>query len=486
MAVIIVGQLVGGQRVLSLGPAQVTGISFSIFFLAGVLAVREGPGLIQHPSVRFVSDELIADIVIQLSALTAAIVISMQFFARDLLRRLELVNLFRRREFVVFSQVLVLAAFVGAGITVLSAGGLQQAGELLRAHNKAVAVAVRDSVGIGLWKQFAPPSCMALSIVVVARGSSRAIRRLAVIELLVLVSVALVLFGSRLLVTQCLVGLGVAYCAIRGRSLRPMVVVATGIAVVLASLAVLGDRTSSTQDLNVSDIASVAGYDLLNVSVSSVVVDDAIRSDIVDVSNLVAASQYVVPFLGIRGRDLNDSRVDVIVARHIDGGSIRRGLETGFPPSLPTVLLICLGFWGALAASAALGGLTGLVAQKLGRRLWRTKSSFDAFWLVFFVVFVFNTFKDGDLLVGLAAAVRGAALLVVLEFTCLLLLTGRRRHGVGRGSRGSVVRGRLAEMAQTAASAHPVDGGGRLRVDPARLGARDPVPTMDTRHIMPS
>jgi hypothetical protein len=304
--------------------------------------------------------------------------------------------------------------------------------ETLTAHNKALLDSLENSAGRSAWQLFALPACIALGSLLFVEGVPGRARRFYATEIIVLLLVGLLLYGSRLLLTLAMVGLAAVYCCATRRPIRWSVVACVGLLITVISIPLLTARTGTTSGSSGEDLADIVGYGIFDVSIASVVVSDELGEQLRDPRRLALAAGSVVPLVGVQAADLNPIRLDTLVAQYIDGGNVRRGLITGFPPSLPTALLATFGFAGAGAAGFVLGRLAAATNRWLLRLHQRGRSAISVFWYGLGVTMLFNTFKDGDLLISMAGFAKNLIVLAVI-YGIVVLITAERQ-----GERGNV------------------------------------------------
>jgi hypothetical protein len=320
----------------------------------------------------------------------------------------------------------MVGALVGTAITIMQAGGIGSAATVLTSHNKALSATLDGLRGRSAWQLFALPACIALSGLLFVGGVSKRARMFYWIEFSSILLIAISLYGSRLLVMLALVGLAAVYCLVTGRPIRWQVVAIIGLLITVISVPVLTTRTGTSSATNGEDVAGIVGYSIFDVSIASVVVRDQMGEHFRDPRRLALAAGSVVPFVGVRAEDLNSIRLDTLVAQYIDGGNSQRGLVTGFPPSLPTALLVTFGLGGAVFAGFGFGWLAAAADRWLIRLHDRRRSAIIIFWYGLAVTMLFNTFKDGDLLIAAAGFGKNAIVLAVLYGAIVLVTAGRR------------------------------------------------------------
>lgn len=421
--VLAVGRRIVRQPFLMIDPLLTFAASFAVFFLAGLVSLGSGSGL-RYASVGDIDEPFVLATVAQLAVIVVVMVLPCRAWPPPVSVPTVPTALSLRRMSL-FAQGLVAGSLGGTVLTVVQAGGIGSAVEILTAHNKALTDSLGDSTGRSAWALFAFPACVALSGLLFVDGVPKRARRLYATEFGGILLLGLVLYGSRLLLTLALVGLAATYCCLNRRPIRWWMVASIGLLIMLISIPLLSERTGTSSATSGEDVTDIVGYGIFDVSIASVVVEDELGEKMRDPYRLALAAGSVVPLVGVQAEDLNPVRLDSLVAQHIDGGDLRRGTITGFPPSLPTALLVTFGLAGALAVGFVFGRLASAADRWLLRVHDRRRSAITGFWYALTVTMLFNAFKDGDVLINMAGFAKNAIVLAALYAAVVLVTTQR-------------------------------------------------------------
>lgn len=313
------------------------------------------------------------------------------------------------------AELLFGLSIVGAVLTVQRLHGWRGAAELLAPHNKASTAVISGSLGFSLWDVFALPAIVALGAAAI--GARRRVQRVTLwTEAALLSYISLALFGSRLVVTLAAIGIVSARFAVTGQRLSKRAMAVGLAALLVVSGFVLGARASSgggPQAFPRPQLQTL-GYGLFDVSVGAYSDRATLAPQYRSPDRSLAILASAVPAIGRRSATLNKERVDVITVQAL--GSATQANTTGFPPSMPTFLLVAFGrYFGAIFALIA-GIAVGLLTRVL-RTGGPAMSLFFGLW----VAFVFNDFKGGDLLLdGAAEAKRWIYLALLIGLVHLL------------------------------------------------------------------
>jgi hypothetical protein len=324
--------------------------------------------------------------------------------------------------FIMFTYGICFLALFGAALLVMQLGGLSRAVEVLQPHDKTLLRAIPDSVGLTLWSIFALPAAIAAGSVALRPTSTR-VRGVVIVQALLICSTGVVLFGSRLTLTLVAVGVSAVAIGRLGRRLRLWHVVAgLGLLLVLTSYVYAGRGESTARDSE-SPIASgldVISYSLFDVAVAAWLAQDELGPEYRSLDRAGAAASSVVPAFGSDRVDVEDARVDVMTVRAI--GRLSHAHTTGLPPSLPAFMIT--GFGGPIGAILCLA--IGVVAGLGTKFLISSVSFYGSFMFGLWTAFVFNTFKDGDLIINLGTEVRRWAYVCVVYLSISILLWAHR------------------------------------------------------------
>ena len=427
VAVVLGSRKYLGTPVCRLDSSLLFSSSFAVFFVAGIATLHTSSGL-RYASVGEVNKAFVISTTLQLSAIVSALCsVSMTSSLSFSPAGVPVCA----RKLTVFAQALFASVLAGTVITSIELGGVVEAARVLSEHNKALTATIGNSTGLSVWQLTALPACVALSTVIVLSQQKGWVRYFVCAELVSVLAAALLIYGSRLLVTLAAVGFGGVYYCVRGRMIRWTRVALAGLTITLLSIPLLADRTGQDNFSAIDDLASIIGYDVFNVSMASVDVQSTIGSELNAPERPLIIAQSIVPMIGTSARSLAPYRLDAIVANHIDGGNSRRGLLTGFPPSLPSALLLQYGVFLGVVIGGVLGYTSALALNILEFKARSSQSAVWIFWYGLGAALLFNAFKDGDMLINLAGALKN--IFVLLLMYVLISIGSRSRRGTTHG-----------------------------------------------------
>jgi hypothetical protein len=409
----------GGRVGLPVRPGLFVSAGYSIFFAAGITAWslngREvSVGFVQRPT-----GTAVAELVAAICAATCAFVVG-EFIAGNRPSRAPAAD---PRKLFGLAQALFAIALAGAAFAVRDLGGWNAAVDLLTTHNKQELSPFASSLGLSLWTIFALPALVALGLVALGAESRARVRLVSLVELCLLGYLGVALFGSRLVVTLGAIGIVGGHYGPRGKRLR-LRDLAIGVGVLLAlSSVVLGTRsTPSYTSSRVQQQLRILGYGTFDVTLGAWGHRDTLGPEFRSVRRTVRLGSSLIPGFGRRTSALAADRVDVMTVRAL--GSAAQVNTTGLPPSLPTYLLVAFGPLLPLLFAFAGGLASGALWDLLRSRGGAAASLFVGLWCAF----VFNDFKDGDLVVNLVGEAKRWAYVgvVVLVVRCLTTWSSKR------------------------------------------------------------
>jgi hypothetical protein len=410
----------GGEVGLPVRPGLFVGAGYSIFFAAGITAWslngREvSVGFVQRPT-----GAAVVEVMAAVCAATCAFVVG-EFIAAKSPSRGTSVH---PRDMFGLSQALFAIALAGAGFAVRELGGWRAAVTLLTTHNKQELSAFGSSLGLSLWTIFALPALVALGLVALGAERRARVRLVSVVELCLLGYLGAGLFGSRLLVTLGAIGIVGGHYGTRGKRVR-LRDIAVGVAVLLAlSSAVLSTRSPTTyQSGSLQQQLRTLGYGIFDVTLGAWEHRDTLGPEFRGTGRTVRFGSSLVPGFGRRMSSLSADRVDVMTARAL--GSAAQVNTTGLPPSLPAYLLVAFGPVLPLLLALAGGLASGAFWDLLRSHGGAVASLFVGLWCAF----VFNDFKDGDLVVNLVGEIKRWAYVVVVIVVVRCFTTWNSKRG---------------------------------------------------------
>ncbi len=416
LATMIVARRLAGRSILEFNPSVVIVLGFSVFFGAGLLNVQLDAGL-RFATVGDVDQPFVLSTLLVLVIIVLALTLDQGLNHGPLRSGVLEVSSSSLARLELLAQVLWCAALVGTALTVWAAGGLASAVSILTVHNKALTNELGSANGQALWHLLALPACIAIGSLTFVRELSLRRRRLYSAQLAVLLVTGLLIYGSRLLLTLSVVGLLGSYHYLRGRGPRTWVVLGVGAIIALVSIPLLAFRTAGSVAHYPTSVAQIVGYNIFDVSLAAVQVQDALGPQLRNVDRFTLAAGSAIPEFGVDAKVLAPYRADTLVAQFIDGGNIRRGLVTGFPPSLPAALLVAYGvFGGALIAL-----LLSRCISSLHRWFYRRRDRNSAILVAAYglsISTIFNLFKDGDLAIFVGSTLKTVLILAVTYGAC--------------------------------------------------------------------
>jgi hypothetical protein len=400
-------------------PGLFVSAAFGLFFGAGAMAwALAGP----NPSLGAgIAAESATWLMAFLGLVTIAIVVGERIGMRS---APQLVPLQRGSLFAI-GQALFLASVLGVLLTVKHMQGWHPAAEALRSHDKEQLAAAAQTIGLSFWSIFALPACVALGIVALHRGWGGTARAVAAVQLSALAIVAGGLFGSRLLLTLAAIAIAGATYGAGGRRMRLRTVGAAIVVFLAISSAILvsreGAHNSPGQDAVVAQLRTL-GYGMFDVSLAVWAERETLGAAYREVGRVQPIASLSLPFVGRRATDISEIRYDVMTARVIGGAA--HVDRSGFPPSFPTAAVVAV---GPLAA-VGLGLMGGIVAVVAATALGRRRHAYASLFLGLWYAFVFNAYKDGDVLLNAAAELKRWVYVAVLVAGASILDAWRVRN----------------------------------------------------------
>ena len=412
MAALLFGRGQSRRALLLFDPPLVIAATYAIFFVSGALAMKLDVGL-PYISVGAVDSTFVTRTIAELSLIAGVLVLVAESRGRSFTSNRDASHQISPapKSFLAFMHLLVATALAGVFLTILRVGNLSAAQSTLSSHNRVLATSVDGSLGAALWATFALPAAIAAGAVALPTVNSRTMRRVAFCEFTSVVFVAIYLYGSRLTLVLAFVGVLAMWSALSRQALRLRTIALLAIGILAVSIPVLSNRTGANQTGS-NSIASIAGYNIFDVSLASTAVSPVLGSQLRDTHRLLLVLGSILPRAGVSAQQLAPYRADTLVVADIGGGGSTRALATGFPPSLPTALLVmfgpAFGLLFAIMLGLAIGSVTRLGSSLSGGRTWAL------FWYGLLVATVFDAFKGGDFEIDLASLAQKAIVLSVL------------------------------------------------------------------------
>lgn len=316
------------------------------------------------------------------------------------------------------TEILFLLAAAGSVLSVEGYGSLSAASAALTVHDRNVGLLNSSNLGSALWGIFALPAVLGL-VIVALRQTPRTLRVLVIAQVTLVLTYAIVVAGSRLLVITAAAGVIVVFAKATSRQV-PVLPLIVGVTLfVLVSSVVVSQRASS-QNTAAPGLLETLSYSVFDVAVAATSDDQRLRDAIWSAARAGTAFSSALPGSGQRAETISASRLDVLFVQSV--GTAAQAASSGLPPSLPVVLEVAGGPLVGAGAGLVLGVTAGLVTT----RLRAMRSDIGVLLLALWGAFIFNVFKDGDLALDLGAELR-RWVYVLLLFTAVGAL-GRLRH----------------------------------------------------------
>lgn len=409
-----------GARAL---PGFICAATVVIFFGSGLARWKIRGELIDFYQVGRVPGPVV------LLVITAVVACTIPFV---LFEKLLVQNLHRRQSTTIVDVMSPLCSILfalscsGAVLLVIQLGGWESAVNLLQTHNKEVIGIIGSSVGLSLWSVFALPAGIVAGVLATLQRAPRQ-KLLRAAQLVVILSIAAVLFGSRLTITLIIIGISAVVFTEQKKYLRARhAVVGVLVMMVLTSYVYAGRSVGSAgrENFAVQSLTTLS-YGLFDVGTGAWLARDDLSESYVSSDRILEILKSYTPRLGAGRVQLEDERLDVVTVRAIGRNS--SAYTTGLPPSLPIWLIVGYGIPVGVLLSAGLGCVAALVTRSLlvTRRVWAPMGF--GLWSAF----LFNVFKDGDIVLNLGAEVRRIVYLTILYTGvkwALLATTGLRRR----------------------------------------------------------
>jgi hypothetical protein len=168
-------------------------------------------------------------------------------------------------------------------------------------------------------------------------------------------------------------------------------------------------------------------YNIFDVSMATLSNNGSLGAQIVSPERWFGLLLSVFPFAGPSPTQISSYNLDFLVVQEI--GTSVQSRTTGFPPGLPTALLLMTtSIFLAVLLAATIGGIIGHIAARLGTR----NSVAATLAYAFLMAFTFEIFKSGDLAATMAAYAKTGLYLGAAYMAAILLpifTVQRRSHG---------------------------------------------------------
>lgn len=413
---LLVTLVVSGLRrepFLKADPGSLAALAFLVFFGAGLFAYFGNGQVVGFLSLGRTPLSTVSFVLLGAAVITSLFCVGAKCPRCDYVEPDSVDPVTERRTFA-FSQVLFFLAIVGAFGTVQSFGGLGAATNALLLHSRNEGVGQAGIWG-ATWVLFALPAAAALVLQTLKRRAPFW-RSLPGYELLILLIIALGIYGARLVVALSVVAAWFMGYAARGRGPRVRTLLVVAISFALASGLVLEIRASAQSQARSQSLMEAFSYSILDVDLAGSAVRPVLIPEFRSVRRVVVALSTALPGSGRRADEISASRVDVVMVKAI--GNDAQAQSSGLPPSLPGFLLIGFGIFGGSVVAFALGLGMGLI----NRRLFRWNSNLGLFFYGLWGAFVFNSFKGGDLALDLGSELKRWLYLMILYVAVCVLI----------------------------------------------------------------
>ena len=408
-------------------PQLIVTIEFTIFYWSGLWGIESGIPYLHTGTTDF---DLILAHSLQLSVVTIALIVAIEaaaFRNGDVDAGREDSHRSPGRLFMV-SQLLIAGSFIGVVQIVTSLGGFGTARAELLTHNKLVGVQLAGSLGASLWAICAVPAGLTTATLLMRRrelrlGSTGTIALAS--ELTILLLGAILLFGGRLVPLTIAVGAAGAFYHTHARPLRARLLALIAFLGILVSFHIVKLR-SYHADASFVTFSKLLSYNVFDVSMATLSSSGALGARIVSPDRWLGLLLSIFPFVGPSPTEISRYNLDFLIVQEI--GTSIQARTTGFPPGLPTaVLLMTHSIFLAVLLAAIIGGLIGHLASWL-----TTRSSIAAtVAYAFLMAFTFEVFKSGDLAATLAAYAKTGLYLSAAYIAASLLPFFRMPRGSG-------------------------------------------------------
>jgi uncharacterized membrane protein (UPF0136 family) len=303
-------------------------------------------------------------------------------------------------------------------------GGISGARAEFIRHTVTLALEGNTSIAGSAWQLFGIPAVWCCAYVVFNKGSSGLVRLAFAASAVLIISGALVIYGSRLDTLLGLIGIWVVYFY-SGRRVPGRVILLVVPAMVLLSQPILSERQGLSHTAPISTVESVSrvtSYGVLDFSLAIHNEPRTIREQITAPNRWLDLPAYFVPSGLWHGRpNLAARRLGLYTAQ--DFGTVN-DKATGFPTTYVTEGWLLGGWPGAIILSILFGSALGWVSRRLTRDL--PPSPAAVLTLAFVVTLGWTYYKDGDLLATIVGEGRTAVYLGILMW--ITGVVGHRRR----------------------------------------------------------
>ena len=209
------------------------------------------------------------------------------------------------------------AALLGAALLAISAGGFESASRQLLLHNKEVSLSLSQNIGGKLWSLFSLPALALNGLVLIAKTTSRRDRSVHISVFLVVSSVAIALFGSRLVIILGLVSCWFIYDRLRNVPINKLSVLIVSIGFVALSVFVLNTRAEAQNSVNTASLLENLSYGVFDITVGLADSDSELSESFASPERALLALSSVLPNNSETSLSISRARIDSIVAQYL-------------------------------------------------------------------------------------------------------------------------------------------------------------------------
>lgn len=324
------------------------------------------------------------------------------------------------KPFVFTAFFVGILAFSGAVLVIAGLGGVNSAASALGKHDRTVGISIAGSFGSSAWSVFAVPAVISLSVVYV-KFRGKIFGYISLVQIILLSTIALYIFGSRLTLVLAFTGFATVKYVLTGTVMKARIVLAAFLVLMTATSFVISTRDDG-QSLGDIEVLDALSYAVLDASMAAYVHTDELQEEFSSGERALTVLSTAFPKSSASALEVSEARVDVIVVRKI--GNAAQASSSGIPPSLPTFLMIVSGPIIGAIFGLGLGFLVGVVSSIFFQR----RSLLSALMSGLFVAFVLNSYKGGDILLDLGSEARRWAYLALI-YGLFWFLFSRRGSG---------------------------------------------------------
>jgi hypothetical protein len=390
--------------ILTATPQLLVVVEFTAFYWSGLWGIRSGIPYLRLGSTDF---SLILTQSLRLSAVTMALIVAMETAVHrgtNAIRE-DLRTPVGGNRLIAVSQLLIAGSLLGLAGIILNFGGLSQARALLSTHNKLIGAQLAGSLGASLWAILAVPAGITTAALLMRRrdlaiDSRRVIVLAGGLSILLIGSIFII--GERRVPLTIAVGAAGAFYHNYLRPLRARVLMPVSLLGLLISFQIVKARTMNVGASSIS-LSQLLSYNIFDVSMATLAAPGDLGAKIDSPNRWWQLLTSTLPFIGPSPTEISRYNLDFLIVQQV--GTADQARTTGFPPGLPTALLLMTGtVLLAIFLAVILGALLGNVSGRLVSRSGAQATLAYAFLMAF----TFEAFKSGDLAATLAAYGKGA------------------------------------------------------------------------------